>query len=57
MLHMIVVSCFLLEIIEVMADTNGRALMLDPRRNQSAERMKLYEEMLLKEIPGIHSQH
>jgi hypothetical protein len=36
-----------------MADQNGRAVMLDPRRNQTIERKKLFEEMLLKEMPGI----
>jgi hypothetical protein len=29
-------------------------IILDPRRNQAADRKKLYEEMLLKEMPGIH---
>ncbi len=36
-----------------MADKNGRAVILDPRRNQTIERKKLFEEMLLKEMPGI----
>ena len=36
-----------------MAGTNGQAVMLDPRRNQTIERKKLFEEMLLKELPGI----
>ena len=27
-------------------------ILLDPRRNQCTERKKLFEEMLLKEIPG-----
>jgi hypothetical protein len=36
-----------------MADRNGRAVILDPRRNQTIERKKLFEEMLLKEMPGI----
>ena len=35
-----------------MGDRNGRASMLDPRRNQTVERKKLFEEMLLKEMPG-----
>jgi hypothetical protein len=29
-------------------------IILDPRRNQAADRKKLYEEMLLKEMPGIN---
>lgn len=29
-------------------------ILLDPRRNQAADRKKLYEEMLLKEMPGIN---
>ena len=28
--------------------------LLDTSRKQSGDRKKLYEEMLLKEIPGIH---
>jgi hypothetical protein len=28
------------------------AILLDPRRNQCMEKKKLFEEMLLKEMPG-----
>ena len=35
-----------------MEDDSSEA-MLDPRRNQSLERKKLYEVMLLTEIPGM----
>ena len=38
-----------------MEDRNGRAVILDPRRNQTIERKRLFEEMLLKELPGTHS--
>ena len=36
-----------------MTDKNGNVVMLDPRRNQTIERKKLFEEMLLREMPGI----
>lgn len=36
-----------------MADRSGDVVVLDPRRNQSMEKKKLFEEMLLKEIPGL----
>ena len=39
-----------------MANTN-MDIILDPRRNQAADRKKLYEEMLLKEMPGIDFMH
>ena len=37
-----------------MADDPGDedVTLLDPRRNQCMEKKKLFEEMLLKEIPG-----
>ena len=38
-----------------MSDTGDEVVMLDPRRNQAAERKKLYEEMLLKEMPGNYT--
>lgn len=31
--------------------------ILDPRRNQAVESRKLYEEMLLKEMPGIRNSN
>ena len=36
-----------------MANLNGDAIVLDPRRNQGMEKRKRFEEMLLKEIPGL----
>ena len=36
-----------------MADPNSDVVILDPRRNQSMEKKKLFQEMLLKEIPGF----
>jgi hypothetical protein len=36
-----------------MANLNDEVVVLDPRRNQSMEKKKLFEEMLLKEIPGF----
>lgn len=36
-----------------MANPNGNVVILDPRRNQSMEKKKLFQEMLLKEIPGF----
>jgi spermidine/putrescine-binding protein len=37
-----------------MADGHGDydVILLDPRRNQRMAKKKLFEEMLLKEIPG-----
>ena len=37
----------------LMADKKRSTKMLNPRRNEGVERKKLFEEMLLKEIPGI----
>jgi hypothetical protein len=36
-----------------MASPDEDVVVLDPRRNQSMEKKKLFEEMLLKEIPGF----
>lgn len=36
----------------IMAGSNGGTNMLNPKRNETADRKKLFEEMLLREIPG-----
>ena len=36
-----------------MADPNSNVVILDPRRNHGMEKKKLFQEMLLKEIPGF----
>ena len=43
----------LVSVVYIMADRNGSTNMLNAKRNEPADRRKPFQEMLLREIPGI----